>query len=137
MTTTIEQRIEAALRRNPEHLNSRITKNLNNVCRAADVQAVRDRLAPREDAPAVVGGISLGNLRVMSHRPAETAALRLKRLPMGQGFEVRVLAADWGCSEETIRKHAKDLKCLKYAELKPGEWVQLVMNPETAARYHS
>ena len=139
------QRILDSITKNPDAPDYRIAKNLN--LRVSEVRSVRlsagvvdtsrvPAAAQRPDAP-VAGGIVLGDLRVTAQRPAETAALRIKRLPHGQGFEPRVLAADWGCSEENVRKHAKDLKCLKYAELKPGEWVQLVVNPETAARYHS
>lgn len=136
MKLTKEQRIEAAIRKRPHASNIAIAKNIFGGCRVAEVQRIRDKMdgVPQEE-PAAQGGISLTRLRVTAHRPAETAALRIQRLPHGQGFEPKILAAEWGCTEDNIRKHAKDLKCLKYAEIAPGHWVQLVMNPETAAKY--
>ena len=38
-------------------------------------------------------------------------------------------------SEDTIRRHAKDLKCLKYVEVSTDEWVPMVMSPETSKQY--
>ena len=136
---TLEQRIESAILRRPHASNLAIAKNIFGNCRVSDVQRVRDTMSgklPEEPvAPAALGGIPLGRLRVTAQRPAETAALRIQRLPPGQGFEPKTLAAEWGGSEDNIRKHAKDMKCLKYAEIAPGQWVQLVMSPETAAKY--
>jgi len=39
-------------------------------------------------------------------------------------------------SEETIRKHARDLGCLKFVEVEPDEWKAMIMNPDTAKNYH-
>lgn len=135
MQAPIEERIAASLRKHPEYPNHRIAKNLNNACSSAEVQTVREKLSG--DEPVGAEGINLGSLRVAAQRPAETAALKIKRLPNGRGFEPHTLASEWGCSEETVRKHAKDLKALKYVELRPGDWVQVVMNPETARKYTS
>lgn len=135
---TLEQRIESAILRRPHVANLAIAKNIFGGCRVSDVQRVRDIMngkLPEPEEPAVLGGIPLGCLRVTAQRPAETAALRIQRLPHGQGFEPKTLAEEWGGSEDNIRKHAKDMKCLKYAEISPGQWVQLVMSPETAAKY--
>lgn len=133
---TLEERIEAAIRKRPYAPNIAIAKNIYGGCRVAEVQRVRDKMQGiPEEEPTTQGGIFLARLRVTAQRPAETAGLRIQRLPHGQGFEPKVLAAEWGFSEDNIRKHAKDLKCLKYAEITPGNWVQLVMNPETAAKY--
>lgn len=38
-------------------------------------------------------------------------------------------------SEETIRKHAREMGCLKYVEVSEDEWIALIMNPETAEKY--
>jgi hypothetical protein len=38
-------------------------------------------------------------------------------------------------SEETIRRHARDMGCIKFVEVSEDEWVPLIMNPETAAKY--
>lgn len=138
MQASIEERIAASLRKHPEYPNHRIAKNLNNACSSADVQKVRERVFGSEQPSETrVEGINLGSLRVAAQRPAETAALKIKRLPHDRGFEPHTLASEWGCSEETVRKHAKDLKALKYVELRPGDWIQVVMNPETAKKYAS
>lgn len=137
----MEQRIEAAIIKRPHAANISIAKNIFGRCRVADVQRVRDLMSgiakPLEETATLTpqGGIQLNRLRVTAQRPAETAALRIQRLPPGQGFEPKNLALEWGSSEDNIRKHAKDMKCLKYAEISAGNWVQLVMSPETAAKY--
>jgi hypothetical protein len=134
----IEDRIRAAILRFPHYRNSKITANLNNCCSAADVQRVRDSMAdvaPTPESPSSAHGISLKSRRVTSHRPVETAAKYIKRLPQGRGFNPKDLSAEWGMSEETIKKYARDMGCLKWVEVSEDEWVQMVMSPETAAQY--
>lgn len=139
----IEDRIRAAITRFPHYRNSKITANLNNACSAADVQRIRElmsgiapapTLATAEPAPSA-SGIPLKSKRVTSHRPVETAAKFIKRLPLGRGFNPKDLSAEWGMSEETIKKYARDMSCLKWVEVSEDEWVQMVMSPETAAQY--
>jgi len=96
--------------------------------------------APRAEpeassAPSTGSGITLRGMRVLSRRPAESAAKFIKRLPKGRGFDPKDLARDWGMSEETIRRHARDMSCLKFVEVSEDEWVPLIMNPETAQDY--
>jgi hypothetical protein len=137
----IEDRIRAAILRFPHYRNSKITANLNNSCSAAEVQRVRDSMA--DIAPILAAmepqsqsqGISLKSRRVTSHRPVETAAKYIKRLPQGRGFNPKDLSTEWGMSEETIKKYARDMGCLKWVEVSEDEWVQMVMSPETAAQY--
>lgn len=152
----IEDRIRAAIQRFPHYRNSKITANLNNCCSAADVQRIRESMfgsptlgSPHIPTPAsvktavdaVIGpapstpGIPLKSKRVTSHRPVETAAKYIKRLPLGRGFNPKDLSAEWGMSEETIKKYARDMSCLKWVEVSEDEWVQMVMSPETAAQY--
>lgn len=141
----IEDRIRAAITRFPHYRNSKITANLNNACSAADVQRIRESMFgtaptspepdPHEPVPASSLGIPLKSKRVTSHRPVETAAKYIKRLPLGRGFNPKDLSAEWGMSEETIKKYARDMSCLKWVEVSEDEWVQMVMSPETAAQY--
>lgn len=128
-------RILASIAKNPDAPNHRIAKNLN--LTVGEVAAVRDA-QPTHTSPAAVtcDGVELRGLRVLPRKPADSAAGFIKRLPQGRGFEPRVLAAEWGMSEDTIRRHAKDLKCLKFVEVN-DEWVPMVMHPDTAAKYHS
>ena len=106
----------------------------------AAVRATQHRATParasEKPTPPVSGGVELKGLRVLPRKPADSAAGFIKRLPLGRGFEPRVLAAEWGMSEDTIRRHAKELKCLKFVEVN-DEWLPMVMHPDTAGRYHA
>lgn len=128
-------RILASIAKNPDAPNYRIAKNLG--ITVGEVAAARGT-APTGTAPSPtsLSGVELKGLRVLPRKPADSAAGFIKRLPVGRGFEPRVLAAEWGMSEDTIRRHAKDLKCLKFVEV-DDEWVPMVMHPDTAAKYHS
>jgi hypothetical protein len=79
----------------------------------------------------------LTNLRVLSRKPAESAAKFIKRLPKGRGFCPKDLSQEWGMSEDTIKRHAKDMNCLKFVEISEDEWKSLIMSPETAATYNA
>lgn len=133
-------RILASIAKNPDAPNHRIAKNLG--ITVGEVAAVRDTRTSAYQVAAPVAtvvtcdGVELKGLRVLPRKPADSAAVFIKRLPVGRGFEPRVLAAEWGMSEDTIRRHAKDLKCLKFVEVN-DEWVPMIMHPDTAAKYHS
>lgn len=127
------QRIKNSINRNPSLPNYRIANNL--AVPAEEVAKVRAEMGHIPTAPQQDQGLLLSKLRVLPRRPAESAAKYIKRLPLGRGFDVRKLSQEWGMGEETIRRHAKDLCCLKYVEVEPDEWVPVVMNPETAKQY--
>lgn len=139
-------RILASIAKHPDASDCRIAKNLG--LRVSDVAAARGTparpAAKKEAKPEKVkqvsavtcDGVELKGLRVLPRKPADTAAGFIKRLPAGRGFEPRVLAGEWGMSEDTIRRHAKELKCLKFVEV-DGEWLPMVMSPDTAAKYHA
>lgn len=133
---TISDRILASIKRNPDFVNSRIAKNLGNCCTSADVQKIRDGLTENPLASkAEPKGIPLQSKRVISHRPVETASKFIKRLAKGRGFIPKDLAVEWGMSEETIKKHAREMGCMKYVEVEEDEWQPMIMHPETAANY--
>ena len=94
--------------------------------------------APERAEPAEtcnVRGISLRSLRVSDTKPLQTVKSNIRRLKRGLGYRLADLAQAWNVSEETVRKHAKSLKCLKYVEVSPDEWETFVLNPETAEDY--
>lgn len=137
----LEKRIASTIARNPGKNNSSIAKNYKGVS-AAFVAAVRLKMQPApihatnaspEDLPG--SGIALRGRNVLSRRPVESAAKFIKRLPKGRGFTLAELSKNWGMSEETIRKHARDMGCLKFVEVSEDEWQALVLNPETAQSY--
>ena len=127
------QRIQNSINRNPLSPNYKIAKNLN--VKTDEVVKVRAEMGHVPTATQQDQGLLLSKLRVLPRRPAESAAKYIKRLPLGRGFDVRKLSQEWGMGEDTIRRHAKDLGCLKYVETEPDEWVPVIMNPETAKQY--
>jgi len=127
------ERIKASILRNPSAPNHQIAKNL--AIKADEVARVRAEMGHVPTEPQQDQGLLLSKLRVLPRRPAESAAKYIKRLPLGRGFDVRKLAQEWGMGEDTIRRHAKDLGCLKYVEVEPDEWIPVIMNPETAKQY--
>jgi hypothetical protein len=127
------ERIKASILRNPSAPNYQIAKNL--AIKVDEVARVRAEMGHVPTEPQQDQGLLLSKLRVLPRRPAESAAKYIKRLPLGRGFDVRKLAQEWGMGEDTIRRHAKDLGCLKYVEVEPDEWVPVIMNPETAKQY--
>lgn len=133
--TPTEKRIHASIAKNPGASNYKIAKNLN--LTVGEVAAVRSKQLTTTLAKpsSVTGGVELKGLKVLPRKPADSASGFIKRLPVGRGFEPQVLAAEWGISEETIRRHAKDLKCLKFVEVN-DEWLPMVMHPETAAKFN-
>jgi hypothetical protein len=139
--STLTQRILKSIRRNPTAPNHKIAKNMG--CRVSVVQHARTLLPPTIDVPVIdapsapigVEGVSLTNKNVLPRRPSDSAAKYIRRLPNGRGFRVKDLSKSWGMSEETIRKHARDLGCLKYVEVTADEWVVMVLSPETAAQF--
>jgi hypothetical protein len=141
----LEQKILVALTKDPTKSNAAIAKNYRGAT-AGLVASIRSHSATPDpvlfgaranEAPQAPqsSGIALRGMRVLSRRPAESAAKFIKRLPKGRGFDPKALSHDWGMSEETIRRHARDLNCLKFVEISDDEWAALVMNPETAQTY--
>lgn len=142
-------RILASIARHPTHTDLQISKNLRGV-NTAQVAAVRASkkpappkvlppapAAPKKEETVVPGGVRLSNLRVLNRRPAESAAKFIKRLPKGRGFCPKDLSQEWGMSEETIKRHARDMNCLKFVEVSEDEWKPLIVSPETAANYNA
>lgn len=84
------------------------------------------------DAKTGVQAISLQHLRIADKRPNEGLKARIYALRKGQGYPVAALAELWVTSEDTVRTQAKRLDCLRFVEVSPGEWVQCVLNPDTA-----
>lgn len=139
---TINERVAASIRRQPSHSNWEIARNFKGL-RSADIQAIRETMdnadppqSVEDPAPFKVAGISLANRSVLSRRPAESAAKYIRKLPNGKAYAPSDLSKAWGMSEETIRKHARDLGCLKFVEVEPDEWKPMIMNPDTAKNYH-
>lgn len=127
-------RIKSSIAKNPDASDYRIAKNLK--LRVEDVAVVRGKVTKDTTLEApIVGGVSLKGKKVLTRKPAESASKFIKRLPTGRGFSILELSRECGIGEGTVRRHAKEMGCLKYVEVEPDEWVQVVMNPETAKQY--
>ena len=126
------ERIKASIVNNPAAPDHRIAKNLS--LRVDEVKSVRASMSPDSLNPTQ-GGVSLKGKNVLPRKPAESASKFIRKLTLGRGFDIRELSREWGIGEDTVRRHAKDMGCLKYVEVEPDEWVPVVMNPETAKQY--
>jgi predicted transcriptional regulator len=124
-------RIKTSIAKNPTATDYTIAKNLNITVGA--VAVVRSRI--KESPVKVFTGVSLKGKNVLPRKPAESASKFIRKLAPGRGFDIRELSKEWGIGEDTVRRHAKDMGCLKYVEVEPDEWVPVVMNPETAKQY--
>jgi hypothetical protein len=89
-----------------------------------------DAPAATEKAPEVKT-ISLRGVAVLSRRPTDTLKARLFGLRKGVGYRVEDLAAEWHIGPETLRKRCKEHRALGYVEASPGEYVAVVVHPET------
>lgn len=126
------QRIKNSILKNPDAPDYRIAKNLN--LRVSEVVSVRETMTV---APVSgdLSGLDLRGLKVLPRKPAESASTFIRKLPLGKGYPVKTLTSEWGIGEDTIRRHAKDMGCLKYVEVETDEWIPVVMNPVTAKQY--
>lgn len=134
MMNTLEKRLQAAIRKYPSKSDYEISRNYRGSS-SSMVAALRTTMGEQFVSEDVPKGFFLSNLNVSSRKPSESAAKFIKRLPSNRGFMISQVAKEWGMSEETIKRHAKELGCFKYVELSEDEWVPLIMNPETAAQY--
>ncbi len=132
MTDHLDERIRASIRKNPGAPDYRIAKNLSTT--VGEVRRVRNSPANPPSEPTTADeGVDLHGLKVLQRKPAESASSFIKKLPLDRGFELHILSAKWGIGEDTIRRHAKDLNCLKFVKM--GEdWIPMVLNPTTAER---
>ena len=126
------QRIKNSILKNPDAPDHRIAKNLK--LRVSEVVSVRETMNGTP-ASGDLSGLDLRGLKVLPRKPAESASTFIRKLPLGKGYPVKQLTSEWGIGEDTIRRHAKDMGCLKYVEVETDEWIPVVMNPITAKQY--
>ena len=142
---TLEERIKACVDRHPEWDDTRVAKSAG--ARRDDVAAVRrgEGLPPRHESPFAplppaaalsvhppkVKAIPLAGVHLLSKKPVDLMKGRLYGLERGMGYPVPDLARAWGVSEETLKTHAKNHRALAYVEATPGEYVPVIVHPET------
>jgi len=146
MKMTLEQKVLKCIAAHPDYTDYQIARNTRtNKLQVAHIRskASTPHATPTSSTPStsdeapITGGLVLGRCRVLSRKPSDSASKFIKRLPTGRGFDVRTLSKEWGMSEDTIKRHAKDLGCFKFVEVSDDEWIPMVMNPETANKYNA
>lgn len=143
MKMTLEQKVLKCIAAHPDYTDYQIARNTRT--NKLQVAHIRSKASTPHASPtpstleeaSITGGLVLGRCRVLSRKPSDSASKFIKRLPTGRGFDVRTLSKEWGMSEDTIKRHAKDLGCFKFVEVSDDEWIPMVMNPETANKYNS
>lgn len=134
-------RILAAIAKRPNSANYDISKNLSAVTSAevAEVRASITGQGPKESQEETqneLEAIPLNQKRVMPQKPqGSDCRRRLHEIKRGVCYRVADFAQHIGVSEDTIRRHAKSLHCLKWVEMSPDNFEEAVMNPETAKAY--
>jgi hypothetical protein len=143
MDNTKRLRIVGALMRNPDAPSYTISKNLGRGFSSRDVQVVRATLsdeerqpAPLPDSPGELESIPLNQKRVMPQKPqGSDCRRRLREIKRGVCHRVADFAHHLGISEETLRKHARSMQCIKWVEMTPDHFEEAVMSPDTAKQY--
>lgn len=134
-------RILVAIAKRPNAANYDISKNLSAVTSAevAEVRASMNGETPPERQETLAGdleAIPLNQKRVMPQKPqGSDCRRRIHEIKRGVCYRVADFAQHIGVSEDTIRRHAKSLHCLKWVEMSPDNFEEAVMNPETAKQY--
>ena len=90
---------------------------------------------PQPIVTTALQSLSLKDVRISDHKPADSVKRLIYLLKKGMGFPVDRLSETWGISSERIKKEARRFECLKYVETDPGNWVLCVMHPDTASEY--
>lgn len=132
-------RIIASLERNPDAKNHIIAKNLSGVL-AWEVEQIRASMTGQNNLQEAMLGeleeIPLNQKRVMPQKPqGSDCRRRIHEIKRGVCHRVSDFAQHLGISEETLRRHARSMNCLKWVEMSPDNFEEAVMNPETAKQY--
>lgn len=141
---TAEVRLRRSFERNPGWDDRRRAKSL--ALAIGVVQGFRADLGgeapaapgkPDEPAPTANGAalpradFSLRGVSLLSKKPLDVMKGRFFALQRGVGYRIETLSHSWGCSEDTIRDHGKKHGALRYVEATPGEYIAVIVHPET------
>jgi hypothetical protein len=141
---TTEDRIRRCFRRNLDWDDSRRAASLGIPVRiirafretgavpATELPEAQTSPAPSGDqAAALRADFSLSGVHLLSRKPLDVMKGRFHALQKGVGYKVETLCRAWGCSEDSIREHGKKHGALRYVEATPGEYVAVIVHPET------
>lgn len=93
------------------------------------------KVNPATDTVVPVNGVatfSLRNVALLSKKPQDTLKGRFYGLKKNVGYKSEDLARAWHISEETLLRRAQDYHAKAYCEPTPGEFVCVIVHPETA-----
>jgi hypothetical protein len=129
---SVEDRVRACSQKHPDWTEKRIAKAIGSPIGL--VRAVRGGGKPGLPASASdqpVGSFLLRGVHLLSKKPLDVMKGRFYALQKGVGYRIDSLAKSWECSEDTIRDHGKKHGALRYVEATPGEYVPVIVHPET------
>lgn len=138
MTKEEIDRLTAAKKENPTAGRKRLSGltgvSINKVQAWLENRAVITASPPAGQGPTGVAceSFNVWTARISDHKPQDTIKRKLYELKRGQVYPLSALSNSWGLSEERIRKEGRRFDCLKYVEIKPGDWVACVLHPDTA-----
>lgn len=75
------------------------------------------------------------DIELLTSKPQTSAKDRIHKLKRGSAYEAGELATEWGISKGTVKRHAKEIGCFFFLRSKDGEWVEVVVHPDTAKEY--
>ena len=78
-----------------------------------------------------VATFSLRNLTLLSKKPADNMKGKFYSLKKGIGYKAEDLARAWHVTEETLLRRATDHHAKAFIEATPGEFVCVIVHPET------
>ena len=101
--------------------------------------AVRAEAAPAPEATQQTDGLRgfalTATTRCRDKKPVATVRSRFYGLKKNVAYRVADAVREWGISDETIRRHARDAECLRYIERGNETWEECIMHPDTAKLY--
>jgi hypothetical protein len=143
---TADERLRRSFANNPDWTDLRRSKSLAlsvyvvkafRETGAVPVSATEPPQAPTDPAPTVSGAappradFTLAGVHLLSRKPLDVMKGRLYGLQKGVGYRVETLCHAFGCSADGLREHAKKHNALRYVEATPGEYVAVIVHPET------
>lgn len=101
--------------------------------RVSQAVAEQTSVAEPTEAPSIKGvaTFSLRNISLLSKKPTDTLKGRFYQLRKGIGYKAEDLAAAWHISEDTLMRRATDHHAKAYVEPTPGEFVCVIVHPDT------
>lgn len=141
---TFDERLSRSVARHPDWTDKRrakalglsvyVVRSFRETGTAASAEPPRAPAAPAPTVNAAApprADFALGGINLLSRKPLDVMKGRLYGLQRGVGYKIETLCRAWGCSEDGLREHGKKHGALRYVEATPGEYVAVIVHPET------